>query len=160
MYKIIPLILALLVSACVSVDLQPKHVPAKGFTFDPPAAPYKAIGSDQLAQAWQNSSNGNSISVFSDCNDKSDPSLTALQRDVLSILEEQVNESQTTQQLNQREARVNVSSGKLDGVTVKMKVISFKKNNCSYSLNYVGTPKSFSSDTAVFKKFVSGFSVP
>lgn len=160
LHKLLALFWALAISACVSVDLGTRHVPDEEFQFAPPQTPFVAIDQDNLRQAWQNPKNGNSISIFSNCNEKADPTLNLIQKDILSILENQKNEERVTRTFNQREALVTTTSGKLDGFPIKMKVLSFKKSHCSYSLNYTATPSSFSEDIQEFEKFILGFKVP
>ncbi len=150
----------LVFSACVSVDLGAKHVPGDAFKFTPPPAPFTQLDEDNLHQAWQNPKNGNSISVFSNCNEKADPTLNVIQKEILSVLENQRNEERISQVFNQREELVTTTSGKLDGFPIKMKVLSFKKNLCSYSLNYTATPSSFEDDINSFENFILGFTVP
>lgn len=160
--KKIYLILALFIfsSACVSVNLAPKHVPAEKYEFKAPPEPFEELESDQIKKAWQNKTNGNSISIFSNCDDTSDPSLDYLQKELLSVLEDQVVEKKEKATFNQRASLTTTTQGKMDGVQVKMKTMTFKKNYCSFSLNYVGTIKRFDEDLQTFNKFINEFRVP
>ena len=36
----------------------------------------------------------------------------------------------------------------------------FKKNGCMYTLTYIGVPRAYDSDRAIFDEFLKGFQAP
>jgi len=146
---------------CVSVNIKPKTLKhSTEYKYQAPASIFQKLENDQTDLAWQNQKSGNTIAVLSECSDVRDPSLADLEAETSQAL----NEPQVlkTQNLNfeDREALRSLIEGKLDGISVKMDVLTFKKNSCSYTLTYMGRSQGFEKDLATFESFIQGFKVP
>lgn len=153
------LAVAVLYAACVSVDLKPKHVPAKNVRYEEPRKPFRRLHDDELANAWRNPATGNSISFFTNCDEGNDFGLKQLQQDALSALETRKILEEKSLRVGEQPALATVAEGSLDGVRVKMQILSFRKNGCSYSLSYVASPDRYSNDLSAFQSFIDGFEV-
>ena len=146
---------------CVTIDVTGgKATPAKNIRFKPPILPFVLVPTKASDQLWVSSKTGNSISILSECGSTQDPSLEQLQTDAIGVLQDTEIQSTAVVPFNQREALSSVVSGKVDGVPVKMKVVSFKKNNCNYTLVYGSVNRNFDSEVAFFDRFFDGFYAP
>jgi len=155
------LTLALIFSACVSVNLKtnaPTKSEAYGFT-NPPR-PFFKMKSDQADHAWQNEKTGNTIAVLSECSESRDPSLTSLEGETIQALTNY--QVAKTQELTYqaRAARRTLAEGSLDGIPVMMDILTFKKNSCAYTLTYMGRASGFEKERSAFDNFLKGFVVP
>jgi hypothetical protein len=113
-------------------------------------------GSDQ---AWISSKTGNIISYLSSCNGE-DPELKVLEADSVSVLESGKVESSENLEFNHRQALLSHILGKVDGIEVFLEVLSFKKNNCYFTINYTGKKEQQSAEQFIFKSFLNSFKVP
>ena len=152
---------AVALTACVSVNLGPKKGQrSDNVAYKAPAAPFVAIDARGADSAWQNAANGNTISYHSVCNDPTDPSLEDIQKELISALEEaRVLRSASTRH-DGREALSSETEGLVDGVATRLETLVFKKNNCIYTLTYVGVAKSFPDDLERFQEFLKSFEAP
>lgn len=148
-------------AGCVSIHLgSSKPEKSQGVNFRPPGSPFEALANSKADGAWQNKSNGNSISYLSTCNDPADPSLEAVSQELFSGLTDmKVLHSETTS-FNEREALDTEVVGELDGVTTHIQSVVFKKNNCLYTLSYIGVARSFAEDRGKFDDFKKSFEAP
>ena len=157
------LIFGLGLSSCVSVDTilapsPPKK--AEGLNFNEPSFDFKSIKNNTVDRAWQDSKNGNTIAFLSECNAKTDPSLKEMENENLAAMTNvNITENRDTT-YNEREALFSSVNGQVDGVEVRMRLVLFKKDNCNYTLSYVGRKKHFPSDEKIFNDFVEGFKAP
>lgn len=150
----------LVLCSCVSIDIgSSKPVPSKDITFATPAAVFKETDVPHVDKAWRNNKNGNSISFFSDCSDKSDPSLDSLQTGILQGVQDLRFEKHEEVDYNGRAALHSVVDGKVDGVATKLEFMVFKKNSCIFILNYVGVKARFAENEKDFAQFMKGFKV-
>ncbi len=148
-------------SACVSVTLgKDKNKRADDIHYKAPSTPFKEMEVKGADEAWQNKSNGNTISFLSTCNDAADPSLEAVQGDLLSALDDLHVLSSERQTFNSRLALATEAEGFVDGVRTRLATLVFKKNNCIYALSYVGVDKTFADDRSRFHEFVKTFEAP
>ncbi len=155
------LALCLLISACVSVNIGPKKATrSEKVSFREPQSPFQALSGTKADHAWQNKGNGNSISYFSTCNDPSDPPLDAVQREMFSDIENQTVLKNEARNFNGREALMSEIEGLVDGVKTRIDLMVFKKNDCIYSISYVGVAKSFAQDMSAFTQFLENFRAP
>jgi hypothetical protein len=146
---------------CVSVGLNDTKIQrSTKVSYAAPSGAFVAKPSDTLDRLWENTVNGNSISFMSDCSDPSDPNLETIQQGILHGVEHLKILSSETITYNDREALRSHTSGKVDGVDTEMDLIVFKKNNCIYTLNYVGVKPQFEDDKAVFGRFLDRFRAP
>ena len=159
----IALILGLCVSGCVSVDTILAPAPpkkAEGLNYSEPAFDFKTIKNNTVDHAWQDSKNGNTIAFLSECNAKTDPSLKEMENENLAAMTNvEITENRDTT-FNEREALFSTVNGQVDGVEVRMRLVLFKKDNCNYTLSYVGRKKHFAKDEKIFNDFVEGFKAP
>ncbi len=154
-------ILALFASACVSVELpSSKSRKSTDMIYKAPAAPFEELKSDSADKVWLSTRTGNTISFLSECENSADPSLKQLETDSFSALGSPEIESTAHMSFNGREALQSTATGSVDGVAIKLKLLVFKKNNCSYTLSYGGVAKNFSFELKHFDEFTQGFKVP
>lgn len=151
----------LLLTSCVSVQLPgSKITSAKDVEFNSPGSPFNEIKRGNTDKAWLSEKTGNTISYFSECGGSSEPSLQQLENDSLAALIDLQTESSQELTFNGRAAQQSVSSGKIDGVPVKVALLVFKKNGCNYTLTYGGVAKNFSSELKQFEEFKQHFKAP
>lgn len=153
--------LLLFLSGCVSVSL-PTSTTAKatGVRLSAPNKPFNKLDEAALDQAWMSSKTGNAISYLSECGPSTDRTLEVLQAESLNVLSKLKVEEERNFDFNGRKAMWATASGEVDGVPVKMSLVTLKKNNCNYSLTYSGLEKNFSSEQSHFKSFVDSFEAP
>ncbi len=150
-----------LLGGCVSVNLPSSNgTKSSNVDFQPPAKPFVSMDNKSADKAWISQKNGNTISYLSDCGSPTDPALQQIESDTLNFLENLKILSSETKTFSGRESLETVAQGSVDGVAVKMRVLTFKKNNCSYSLVYGGVKDKFSIDLIYFDRFLQGFKVP
>ncbi len=148
-------------SSCVSVNLPSSSgTKSAAVDFKPPAKPFISTDTKSADKAWISQKNGNTISYLSDCGSPIDPPLQQIESDTLNFLENLKILSSETKTFNGRESLETIAQGNVDGVAVKMRVLTFKKNNCSYSLVYGGVKDKFNSELGEFDHFLQGFKVP
>ncbi|MEZ0392575.1 MAG: hypothetical protein ACAH59_10180 [Pseudobdellovibrionaceae bacterium] len=160
-FKFLLLSNLLLLIGCVNVDLKTESpTKSESYTFAEPAKPFQEMKDKQTDQAWLNPDTGNTIAVLSECSESRDPSLIALEGETIQALNSyQITESKELQ-FEARAARRSLAEGTVDGIPVKMDVLTFKKNSCAYTLTYVGRAKGFERDRSTFENFLRGFRVP
>ncbi len=147
--------------ACVSVDLKPK-APTKSqiYQFTEPEKPFKKMSSDQADHVWQNPKNGNTLAVLSECSESRDPSLSRIESETVNALTGPQTLHTENIQFADRGALRTIVEGQVDGVSVKMEILTLKKNSCSYTLSYIGRSKTFVQDQKVFEQYLKGFIIP
>lgn len=154
------LLTALFLSSCITIGVSKDPQPAKNLDYKTPSKPFSDLKTKTGDKAWISSQTNNVISYISDCSPSNDPSLETLEQDALAGLEKLEIKSRDDVSYNQRTARATIGEGFIDGVKVKLNVLSFKKNNCSYSLIYGGVADRFDSEQAQFKQFTENFRAP
>lgn len=156
------LALVALSNACVSVNLGAGKGPERStkVNYSAPGGPFHELKKTQADAAWQNSSNGNSISYLSTCNESADPSLENATDEMISVLGTTKTLSQKSYMFDGRAALDTEAEAKVEGVPTKMRTLVFKKNGCLYTLSFLGVTKSFDQDQKYFDAFVKGFSAP
>ena len=129
---------------CVSLKLSPgAAVKAKDVSYKAPPKPFEELKDAAVDKAWISQKTRNIISYLSECGKSSERSLQVLQSEALngvnqvSILEEKLIS------YNGRSAAWTTAAGQLDGIAVKMSLLTLKKNNCDYTLSYSGLERSF-----------------
>lgn len=155
------LILPALLSGCVSVSLPTsKSSKAKDVKWNAPAAPFENLNDTAIDQAWMSRKTGNTISYLSECSSTMDRSLESLQSEALNVLTKLQVQEEKSLDYNGRRALFVTARGEVDGVPVKMSLLTLKKNDCNYSLTYSGLEKTFDSETSFFQKFLDSFEAP
>lgn len=150
---------ALFVS-CVSIDLNKKEVKSQGVVYTAPSAPFRELGESKADKTWTHTSNGNSISFLSGCDDPADPSNERLQKEILTGIQDVKVEESNTISFNNREALQTKLFGKVDGVQIFIHILTFKKNNCNYTLSYTGRDKTYAQNQKDFVAFMGSFKAP
>ena len=153
-------LLPLVFTACLSVSLSPKITKSDNVQFSPPDRQFEKINSPGADQAWQDKKLGNSISFLSSCDDPADPTLENIERDMLGSLDNAKVLNTRDAFFDGRESRKSRAEGSIDGIQATIEVLTFKKNNCTYSISYVATKKNFETDLPVFNKFLESFKAP
>lgn len=157
--KIFVLFSALSMSGCVSVALKKEPiVKSDKYTYQNPGSPFKKVDPDNADHAWRNSKTGNTIAVISECSTSRDPELSTLESESVQALSAVKISSSKEMIFNDREALRSTAEGTIDGVSVKIDVLNFKKSSCMYSLTYFGRSKGFQADQNEFENFLKGFS--
>lgn len=146
---------------CVSVNLGAgKTARSEDVEFVAPTTPFEQLSNSRADGAWQNPENGNSISFFSSCDDAADPSLESVIRDLFIDLKEMKTLRSEASIFNGREAQIAEVEGLIDGVKTRIHAVVFKKNNCLYTLSYIGVSTAFDHDHGRFDDFTRSFKAP
>lgn len=154
------IILLFILNGCVSVKLaSDKPTKANDLTYTLPEKPFAKIESPNSDAAWVSDSLGNTISYLSECQLNSELTIDQIESESFSIINElQILDSKQIE-YNQREAKQTTAQGKVDGVMIKIQLLSFKKNNCNFVLSYIGVAKNFDKEINLFDKFKQSFTV-
>lgn len=152
--------LIFLLNSCITIGGSKDPQPAKNLEVGSPEGSFAILKSKTGDKSWKSSRTNNVISYLSDCAPNQDPSLDQLDQDALAGLEKMEIKTREEVPYNQRTGRNTIAEGFIDGVKVKLNVLSFKKNNCSYTLIYGGVSDRFDSEASVFKKFTESFKAP
>lgn len=147
--------------ACVSVNLPTASgQKASDVVLAIPPKPFAEIKSKNADRAWLSEKFGNTISYISDCNNPVDPPVQQIESETLAVLNDLKIHSSKVVSYNLREASDTLAQGEVDGVKVKMRLVTFKKNNCSYSLVYGGVVEKFDEEVKFFESFLKNFKAP
>ncbi len=146
---------------CVTVDVGgSKSTTASDVKYESPNKPFEKSNLGTGDQTWISQKTGNSISYISECKRSVEMSLEQLESDALNVLERLTIESSNRFQYNGREALKTVAVGKVDGIDIKMQLITFKKNNCNYSLSYAAIQTRYELESSFFEQFAKDFQAP
>lgn len=146
---------------CVTVDMGGgKAKSASHVKFEAPSSPFEKGNVSSGDQTWISKKTGNSISFISECERSVELSLEQLESDALNVMEKLKIEKSDRFQYNGREALKTLASGKVDGIDIKMQLVTFKKNNCNYNLSYVAVASRFDSESSYFEQFAKDFQAP
>ena len=147
--------------SCVSVNLGGSKIErSKIATFAEPTTEFKRFDAPIVDYAWRHPKDGNSISVISQCEEGSGFSLEDIKTATIAEVENAKIIEEKDLELNQRAAKSLTLSGSMDGVASQIKVVTFRKHDCIYSLTYVAKPNLFKKHLASFDNFVNGYKVP
>lgn len=148
-------------SSCVSLPFEKPNIKkSENIIFQKPQEPFVEIKSKNFDNAWLSKSSGNTISFLSECNNPIDPTIDQIEQDSISGINQIEIIQSDTLTFNQRETKNTTIRGKIDGISIKMQLIVFKKNNCSYTILYGGIETVFDSEYSIFKHFLDTFKVP
>lgn len=86
--------------------------------------------------------------------------LAQLEAEGLAVLSNLKIVSTQDGEFNGRQSLESTAQGEVDGVLVKMSLVTFKKNGCNYSLSYGGVATRFEEETLYFRNFLKGFKAP
>ncbi len=150
-----------LLSGCVTVDVAPKKTEsAQNVMYTDPALPFKSSPNKSTDRLWISTTSGNTISYLSECGNPQEPTLEQLENEALGSLIDLKILSSEKIDYNNREALKTIAEGKVDGVKVKMNLLTLKKNNCNYTLVYGGVVKNFDAEQSYFQTFIKSFKAP
>ncbi|MBL7545578.1 MAG: hypothetical protein JNL11_17295 [Bdellovibrionaceae bacterium] len=158
LFLLLPYLLFL--NSCITIGVSKDPQPARNLAFKAPSSPFSDLKTKTGDKAWISSRTNNIISYISDCSPSNDPSLDQLEQDALAGLDKLEIKYREDLPYNQRTARSTIGEGFLDGVKVKLNVVAFKKNSCSYNLIYGGVAERFDSENQEFKQFTESFRAP
>lgn len=150
----------LFLNSCITIGGSKDPQPAKNLEFRTPESPFSELKTKTGDKTWKSAKTSNIISFISDCTPTQDPTLDQLEQEALSSLEKIEISQREEFNYNQRLARNTTAQGLVDGIKVKINVISFKKNTCNYNLIYGGVADRYDSESTEFKQFVENFRAP
>ena len=147
------------VSGCISVNLNKETPKSKGLSVSAPGTPFQGISLPAADRAWKSDRTGSTISYFSECQS----SLTSPERlrddALLSLPNAKILDSQPLE-FDGREALRSSAEGKVEGVPVKLSLLTYQKNSCRYTLSYVARANVYNQELSSFDSFIKGFSAP
>jgi hypothetical protein len=137
--------------------------PAKSAStrYAPPGSPFAETPSHGGAdKAWQSEKTGNTIAYNSECTKETDPSFEVLKKKIFSGVDKLVIEKSESVSVDDRGGQQVTGTGLVDGVPVKLSVLTYKKNSCTYDLFYIAREKTFAVELSNYAEFVKGFRAP
>lgn len=123
----------------------------------PPIKPFEKAESS-IFPSWKSSETGNVISIVSDCSENTPYKLSNLHLMLESSLESITILKEESISLLKRPALLRIVTAKIDGQSIEIQSVSFKRKSCGYVASLSGKEKSLNSDRATFEKFINGFS--
>lgn len=161
MKQLLSVLILFIFTGCVSVSLPSADLKrAKDVHFSEPKAPFKPLKESLADKAWISTATNNTISYLSNCNTNSDTSIEQMRNDSITVLDKVHIQEEKNIDYNGRVALLTNAIGEVDGIAVQIKILIFKKNNCSYTLTYSGTKKRFTKEGQFFDSFVESFKAP
>lgn len=157
-FQIFFLTILITMSGCVSVNIpQPKVSKAEKISYKEPQKPFRALVTENADKAWQSAATGNTISYNSECNSPAETQLKTLESESFnSLTKPEVLSSQATV-FDGREALESLGQGSVDGIPVKMALLIYKKNNCNFTISFVGRKTKLDSEKNQFNEFKNSF---
>lgn len=155
------ILLFFFIAGCISVDLKPKATATKSefVAFNTPPTPFEEIKAPTGDKVWVSGRTGNTISYLSECNTNLDTKIDDLMTDATNFLNDRKEIETTVKLYNHRKSIQSLISGDVDGIHVKLLLIIFRKNQCTYTLTYGGVLEKFNDESQIFTDFVSHFRV-
>lgn len=159
--KKINLLHLLILTSCVSVQLQKPLVLEKSKTYSlvVPSVPFIRVDQEGMDQYWRNKHNGNALSLQTACSERYDPSFQDLTYQSVHGIEDTKKIIEDKFDYNDRVGLKSEYEGLVDGIAVAIKLVVFKKNNCSYVISYFGKKSSIKENDTHFIKFINSFKV-
>ena len=152
---------AWLCGGCVAVNIGPgKPTKAESAKFEAPTSPFQEVPHASFDKAWKSKVTGNTIAFLSECKAGDDTSLKNLENESLSVLDNRQIKSTQDLDYNDRQAIRSSAQGLVDGVPVGMEILIFKKNDCTFTLSFVGRQSKLAADLPLFQSFLDRFKVP
>lgn len=147
-------------NACVSVDIKQK--PGKKsdqFQMKEPALPFQTMKTDYVDYAWKDFATDSMISVYSECKENQSTNLQQIEREAMQSLSHSQIISSETIAYNERGSLLTIASGDIDGVPMKVKMLTISKNFCNYTLMYSSKEERFDKLIKYFDKFILDFHI-
>lgn len=153
------LALITVLAGCISVNLTKETPKSKGIHAMAPGGPFREAALVAADQAWKSETTGSTISYFSECA----TAITTPERlrdDALASLPSaKLLESQSLE-FDGREALRSQAEGKVEGIPVRVSLLTYQKNSCRYTISYAARVSVFSQELGRFEDFLKGFSAP
>lgn len=109
--------------------------------------------------AFLNGEIGATITADSTCDKKGRYSLTALSESLTIGIEDKELIGRNELMIDGQKALSSFYTGKLDGVSLKLNAVVFRKGGCIYDFTYVSSPDEFDAGLGEFQKFTFGFRI-
>jgi len=153
------LALITVLAGCISVNLTKEIPKSKGLRVSPPSSPFREAALAAADQAWKSDATGSTISYFSEC--AAAPTTPERLRDdaLASLPAAKILESQTLE-FDGREALRSQAEGKVEGIALRVSLLTYQKNSCRYTISYAARSSVFSQELGRFDDFLKGFSAP
>lgn len=132
--RYLPLLILTIITGCSWLIPTPKKVPTardSQYRLKYKSDEWKEIKQKQSDYVFQHK-DGSTLVVNSFCGEFQDEPLNFLAEKTFTGLEEIKNKSEKALTISNREAYQMQADGKLDGVTVNIKVINLRRNHCYY----------------------------
>ncbi len=133
---------------------------AKVIEHRPPATPFEKVSVSSADEVWQSRQTGSTIAVNSLCKKYQDVSLKRLRENILAGIEDVQVEKTENGSFDGRDSERVTVNGKTDGIPVKVNILIYKKNNCTYDLAFIARKEHFDKEVNIFEDFLKGFHVP
>jgi hypothetical protein len=159
LYTVI-LLLNIFISACVTVSLPQDTNKDSRIRFTAPSGSFQSTHINEIDYSWKSTQTGATISLFTECNNPTDPSIDSLVTGVLSVMQKSTLESREPMSLSKAQATSVIASGIIEGVPSKVRLVISKKNKCIYMLTYISTADKFSDFKDEFNRFVESVGIP
>ncbi len=151
--------LGLSLPGCVSFNVGKEIPKSKGVLVREPGRPFREVVLAGADRAWKSDSSGNTISYFSECSNQPSTLERFRNDSLVSLPGASIRESKSID-FDGREGLHSLVEGKVDGIPVRLSLVNYQKNGCSYALTYVARPALFESEVAEFNRFTEGFKAP
>lgn len=144
---------SLLFSSCISSIL--KEAPptfSKEILFQEPPSDFVRM-SKSVFPAWKSKNTSNVISIISDCSESSIYTLDDLHQLISGSLDKPNVTLKESTQFKGRPAQKRTIEGEIDGNSIQIRSLSFRKNNCGYVTSLSGRPKVIQNDEKAYEHF-------
>lgn len=156
----IPLI-ALTLASCVSVNLGQGSVKkSQSIAYSPPGQGFEDFAAPVVDRAWRHKQDGNSISIMSQCEEKGGFTIEEIKEAVVAEIDNAKIVESKDFEFNERKAAAYVITGEVDGIPSELKLVTFRKHECIYSITYVARSATFAKHLETFDGFLTKFVVP
>jgi hypothetical protein len=137
-----------------------QEMKSKDFKFSSPASPYKKVSISSADYVYQSEKTGSTIAINSLCQKYSDVKLDNLKSNILVGVDNLKVDQERTVTFNDREGKRTIAYGSTDGVRIRVDILIFKKNNCTFDLAFISRPDLYMTEAKIFEDFLVGFKVP
>ena len=140
-------------SSCISSIL--KEAPptfSKEISYQQPSNDFVRM-SKSIFPAWKNKNTSNVISIISDCSESNIYTLDDLHQLISGSLEKPTVTLKEATVFKGRPAQKRTIEGEIDGNSIQIRSLSFRKNNCGYVTSLSGRPKAIQTDEKTYDRF-------
>lgn len=150
---LLPLFFALFLNSCVSSLL--KEAPptfSKEVTFDLPGGDFTKI-TKSVFPAWKSKTTSNVISIISDCSEINIYTLDDLQQLISASIEKPNILNKESVIYKDKPAQKRTVEGEIEGNSIVIQSLSFRRGNCGYVTSLSGRPKVITKDENTYQQF-------